>query len=553
MFNKEKEKQLQVYQMLNIIKIASLAFPAIAFIQYYSTESLFFYNTGILLISVLSAILLTYVIWGGVQSRLVDKPAVRMWVDPFVSMVISTIVVILTGKHESSYKFLFVFVIISSSIELSMKSSLKVSGLSAIIVLAIDLIFAPKAPSNTYFESDIILACVFLLISWTIGYYVDLGQKHIENLKDLANVDGLTGLYNHRYFYECLSELISKSKNDGTELSLLFIDIDNFKLYNDLYGHQKGDEALCIISSIMKDNVGKDNIVARYGGEEFAVLIPGDGPESAVKIAEKLRSEIERYPFEGEANLPGGKLTISVGVSSYPSKAKTVDELIKEADDACYRAKFLRKNRVEAYSSIFEEIENHVDAPEKEMVASIKTLIAVINAKDKYTYRHVERVVYYCAMLSEKLGLSEKEKKDLVYAAYLHDIGKINIPEEILTKPDALTPEEWELLKTHPQKAAEIIENIQSLQDLVPIILQHHEKYDGTGYPNQLKGEEIHYLARVLTVIDSFDAMTSIRPYQQRKTFTQGLEELHRCSGKHFDPEIVKVFVDCIQAEYLSI
>jgi len=266
MFNKEKEKQLQVYQMLNIIKIASLAFPAIAFIQYYSTESLFFYNTGILLISVLSAILLTYVIWGGVQSRLVDKPAVRMWVDPFVSMVISTIVVILTGKHESSYKFLFVFVIISSSIELSMKSSLKVSGLSAIIVLAIDLIFAPKAPSNTYFESDIILACVFLLISWTIGYYVDLGQKHIENLKDLANVDGLTGLYNHRYFYECLSELISKSKNDGTELSLLFIDIDNFKLYNDLYGHQKGDEALCIISSIMKDNVGKDNIVARYGG-----------------------------------------------------------------------------------------------------------------------------------------------------------------------------------------------------------------------------------------------------------------------------------------------
>ncbi len=550
MFNNDKSKQLQVSQMLNLIKIASLAFPAIAFLQYYSTESVFFYNTGILLIIVLGGLLLAYTIWSIIQAKLIKKPAFKMWIDPLVSLIIFTLVLILTGKYESSYKFLYVFVIISSSIELNMKASLTISGLSAAIVLAIDLIFAPNSSVNTFFESDIVLACVFLILSWTIGYYVNIGDKHIQNLNDLANIDGLTGLYNHRFFYECLSEQISASKNNGTELSLLFIDIDNFKLYNDLYGHQKGDEALSIISEIMKDNVRKDNIIARYGGEEFTVLLSGVGSEIAVKIAERLRSEVEYYPFEGEINLPGGGLTISVGVSSYPSKAKTGDELIKGADDACYRAKFLRKNRVEAYSSILEEIQNHVDEPDKEIVASIKTLIAVINAKDKYTYRHVERVVYYCTMLADTLSLSDKEKKDLVYAAYLHDIGKINIPEEILTKPDTLTFEEWELLKSHPNKAAEIIKNIQSLQDLVPIILQHHEKYDGSGYPNRLKGEDIHYLARVLTVIDSYDAMTSIRPYQQRKTHMQGLAELRRCSGTHFDPEIVKVFVNCIQAEY---
>ncbi|MDD2221686.1 MAG: HD domain-containing protein, partial [Clostridia bacterium] len=238
---------------------------------------------------------------------------------------------------------------------------------------------------------------------------------------------------------------------------------------------------------------------------------------------------------------------ISVGVSAFPSKAKTDTELLTSADEACYRAKFLYKNRVETYHSILEEIQDDVYELGGKTVTSIKTLIAVINAKDKYTYGHVERVVFYCTMLAEKLGLNDEDKKNLIYSAYLHDIGKINISEEILMKTEPLTDEEWGIMKNHPQKAVEIINNINSLKDMVPIILQHHERYDGTGYPNNLKGEEINYLARILTVADSFDAMTSIRPYQQKKNYNQAINELIEYSGTQFDSEIVTAFISAIQ------
>jgi len=296
----------------------------------------------------------------------------------------------------------------------------------------------------------------------------------------------------------------------------------------------------------MKETVQSQAFVARYGGEEFTVLLPDTGELSAIKEAEKLRKSVQGYTFEGQENLPGGNLTISIGVSTFPAKAKTDAELLKRADEACYRAKFLYKNRVEAYYSILEELQNNMLEMDNETVTSIKTLIAVINAKDKYTYGHVERVVFYCTLLSESLRLNDKDKKNLIYSAYLHDIGKINISEEILMKTEPLTNEEWEILKNHPQKAVDIIANINSLSDMVPAILQHHEKFDGTGYPHKLKGEQICYLARILSVADSFDAMTSIRPYQPKKSFDQAVKELIRCSGTQFDPEIVTAFVTAI-------
>lgn len=547
MFNFDKDKQTQINHILQLVKIASLSFPAIALFQYHSKDSMLFITHNILLIASLLIIVLIYTFWSFLQTRISNKSAIKVWIDPIISLSIALLSVMLTGTYESSYKFLFLFVIISSSIECSIRASLTVSGISAVTVLIIDLIFAPATSVNTYFESDLVLACVFIILSWTIGYYVNLEKNHIERLNNLANIDGLTGLYNHRFFHDSLTEKVNESKRDNAKLSLLFIDIDNFKCYNDIYGHQQGDEILRIISSIMMENVRKNDIVARYGGEEFAAILPGIGEEEALKEGERLRNAIQEYQFEGQESLPGGNLTISVGVSAFPSRAKTEDELIKGADDACYRAKFLSKNRVESYYSILEELQNDVDEPDRETITSIKTFIAIINAKDKYTYRHVERVVYYCSLLADKIGLDDKKQKNLVYAAYLHDIGKINIPEEILMKSEELTKEEWDILKKHPQNAVEIIKNIYSLRDSVPIIQQHHERYDGTGYPNKLEGEEINYLARMLTVIDSFDAMTSFRPYQQRKSYAQAINELYRCSGTQFDPEAVRNFVSTIE------
>lgn len=549
MIEKEDRNEIKINQILNIVKIAALSFPAIAFLQYFTvnhSNMQFFLQSGLMLALVLSVILIIYVFWIFLQLKISKRLPFKDWIDLAIPWITAFISVMLTGSYESDYKFLFLLVIISSCIEYDRKVSLYIATFTSVTILGIDLICAPKTSVNTYFESDIVIASVFLLISWTIGYYVDLRKKHIENLKDLANIDGLTGLYNHRYFYDILTEELNKCKNNGNELSLLFIDIDNFKIYNDLYGHQKGDEVLRIISGIMKDTAPKNSLVVRYGGEEFAILFPDTSEAAAMQQAEALRKKIQDYIFEGEENLPGGHLTISAGISTYPTKAKTDSDLIKYADQACYRAKYLYKNRVETYLSILDQMQYDLSDIDSEKVVSIKTLIAVINAKDKYTYGHVDRVVFYCTLLAEELGLTEADKQKLIYSAYLHDIGKINIPGDVLVKTERLTNEEWEILKQHPQKAVEIIQNINSLKDIIPIVLQHHERYDGAGYPSKLKGEEIHYLARALSVADSFDAMTSIRPYQPKKTYEQGIEELIRCSGTQFDPEIVKSFIRAI-------
>jgi len=287
--------------------------------------------------------------------------------------------------------------------------------------------------------------------------------------------------------------------------------------------------------------------VARYSGDEFTIILTDTSEQDAIKIAENIRTKIEGTYFDGEENQPKGKLTASIGISVFPDKAKNEVELIKYADDALYRAKFFNKNRVEAYYSILDDLKEDIEDKHIDLVTSIKTLISVINAKDRYTYGHVERVVVYSKLLTDKLELSEEDKKKLIYGAYMHDIGKMNISEEILNKKMPLTKEEWDVLKQHPAYGAEIIKPVESLMDLSPLIFHHHERYDGKGYPGNLKGENIPYLARVLTVVDSFDAMTSNRPYSNRKTHDEAIEELKKCSGTQFDPFIAKAFIEVLE------
>ena len=543
----DNDNRLKIRQILNIIKISSLALPAIAFLQYYAkvpmaNDSLLSLQQQLSVTMILLAILLVYSLWIYMQNHITNRTLFTTLIDPIIAMSIALLTVMMTGSYDSSYKFLFIFVILFTSIECTRAVSLAVSILSALIILGIDLICSPWAEVNTHLEDDIVLAFVFLIISLTMAYYDDIRRKHIAQLKDLVNIDGLTGLFNHRYFYDILTQQIASSKKRGMPLSLLFIDIDNFKYYNDIYGHQKGDDVLRIISTMLQTTLPKDAFIARYGGEEFAVILPDADEETAMAEAEKMRKAVQEYFFDGQESLPGENLTISVGVSTYPTKAKSDEELIKGADDACYRAKFLCKNRVESYFSILDEL-----LFDPAVITQIKTFIAVINAKDKYTYRHVERVVFYCNLLADQLALPEEEKRKLIYSAYLHDIGKINISESILVKSEPLTPEEWAILKNHPQYAVDIIRSIPSFDDVQAIILQHHERFDGRGYPGGLRREEIHYLARLLTVVDAFDAMTSLRPYQKTRSYKQALDELRKCSGTQFAPDAVDAFCRCIE------
>lgn len=546
----EDAKYEQINNILIIVKLSALLFCGIICFKYLSNTTLQFVAITSTVAIVLAVLCLMgiFLIWNIVvinRLGISTEKYVQVF-ENIIFMAIFLVMILISGKHESPNKFLFLFIITTSTIQCGMKYGISIAGVSSIMVLVIDLICFPNSKVNPYFEDDLVLVGIFMLIAWILGYYVKLETEHIEELKNMVNRDGLTGVYNHRYFHDTLGEKIKEAADRNEPISLLYIDIDNFKYYNDLNGHQKGDEVLKNIGQLLSQNIRPVDMVARYGGEEFVVILPRADKQEGLRIAEGIRQAVESTYIIGQENQPTGNLTVSVGLATYPDNAKDDTELIKSADDALYRAKFFNKNRVEVYASVLDEIKKEINESENELVTSIKTLISVINAKDRYTYGHSERVVMFSRMLADKLKLSEREKKDLVYGAYMHDIGKINIPVDILNKKMPLTKEEWEQLKQHPDQGAEIIRTVESLQSIIPLIRHHHEKYDGTGYPAGLKGEEIPYLARVLTVIDSFDAMTSNRPYNKPKTYEEGFAELRKFSGIQFDPDLVEVFIKAI-------
>jgi len=241
-------------------------------------------------------------------------------------------------------------------------------------------------------------------------------------------------------------------------------------------------------------------------------------------------------------------MTASIGVSTSSMQMERHLSLIENADMALYRAKFLRRNKVEVYSSIFDHIiEKEPNEDLLEEMKPLKTLMTVINSRDTYTFNHVERVFHYSRIVADHMKLSAEDKRNLLFGAYLHDLGKINTSKETLITNQRLTDAQWEELKKHPQDSADILSQIRGFEKIVPIVLQHHEKYDGTGYPKGLKGEEIHPLARILTIVDSFDAMTNQRPYQKAKTFQEAFDEIERCKGTHFDPAMADQFMEALK------
>jgi diguanylate cyclase (GGDEF)-like protein len=552
----ENSKRKQINDIVSAVKLSSLLFSGIVFFRYYQIN----FNIGIrsfnyvvyfnFIVSGILILSLIYFIWAfSTIKRFKDSKYINtiQIIENFVFVLIFSSIILISGANASGYKYLFLFIIITSTIQSGMRQGMTIAVVSSFIILTIDILFLPNVRVNQYFENDLILTSLFMLTAWPLGFYVKIENEHILNLQTMANEDGLTGVYNHRYFHDALKEKIALCGQENQPVSMIFIDIDYFKYYNDLYGHLKGDEVLKKIVMILKNGIQEEGVVARYGGEEFAVILPRIIESDAIKIAERIRSKIEKTYFDGEENQPNGKLTVSIGISIYPYKAKNNLELINSADDALYRAKFFNKNRVETYTSILDDLKNDIEEEHIDLITSIKTLISVINAKDRYTYAHVERVVVFSRLLADKLGLNEEDKKNLIYGAYMHDIGKINISKEILNKKMPLTNQEWNILKQHPLAGTEIIKPVESLKNIGPLILHHHERYDGNGYPENLKGENIPYLARVLTIVDSFDAMTSKRSYtNKKKTYEEAIVELRLCEGTQFDPTITEVFIDVI-------
>lgn len=552
-FNQNRNQK--IYEMISVLKLISLLICGIIVFTLYPYSK---YKVGLnnaygsetiaLNFIAIAIFVIIYESWihSVKKTQVINGINVHGIIEFIVLFSIYTGLIFLSGYHESNFKFLYLFIIIANTIQYGTNIGVSTAIVSSLIILIIDLHGNRPGLVNMNFEIDIVMSGLFIVVAWALGYYVNLENEYREKAIQLANMDELTGVYNHRYFQDVLSDCIENTQN-ASSICLLFIDIDHFKYYNDLYGHTAGDYVLRKLGDILKKNVRDNDIVARYGGEEFAIVLPGATEEAAVQIANRLRDAVESEEFEGEEYQPSGSLTISIGVSSYPSKAKTKQELINTADDALYRAKFFNKNRVESYYSVLEELKTDLDEQHIDLISSIKTLISVINAKDRYTYAHTDRVVIYCELMGNHLRLSDNDKKRLRYGAYLHDIGKIQISKDILNKRGKLTDEEWSIMKDHPGNGVDIIRTVPALKDVCPLILHHHERFDGTGYPHSLKGDEIPFLVRVLSICDSFDAMTSNRPYNKRKNYSEAIIELNANKGSQFDPEVVNEFVKMLK------
>ena len=480
-------------------------------------------------------------------------------IETFLLISVCTIVIIFTGKEESPFKFLYIFIIIISAIQFGRRYTSFIAITCSFLVCIFDFFSinfktyincANKIELIKFLQTDIVIISVFFVTSWVLGMYVNIEKEHTKKLQNLANIDELTGLYNHRYFQESLDILMECTRLEQTTMSMLFIDIDYFKVYNDLNGHQAGDLALRKVGEILKNSIRENDIVARYGGEEFAVLLPNTSEEDAIIIGERIRDNVDKYYFYGQENQPNNNVTLSIGVSSYPLKSDSKYHFINTADDALYRAKSLGKNRVELYYSLLEEVSGDVNL-DKDTSNSLKRFINMINKKDKYTYGHIERVIMYLGWFSNHLKLNETDKLNLKVAGFLHDIGKFDISEEILRKKGNLTDVEFNILKNHPIKGVNLIKHIKCFENLLPVIKHHHERYDGNGYPDKLKGDEIPYLARMISIVDYFDSMThGFCNSHNYNNYNEAINELRKCSGSKFDPELVENFINMIELKY---
>ena len=359
-----------------------------------------------------------------------------------------------------------------------------------------------------------------------------------------ARVDELTGLFNRRHFEERLKEEIARHSRYGEAFSVMILDLDNFKTYNDIYGHPSGDTLLGQIGRIIKTSIRDADQAFRYGGDEFAVILPHTAMEDARIVAERVREQMARKMQEKSI-----AVTCSIGVAGYPSDGAIPGELVTVADTALYYAKRTGANRVYLSSKILSESsQNEGSHARHNGLSAIYALASTVEARDPCTYGHSKKVNTYAVALAEAIGLTSDQIFRVSTAALLHDVGKIGVPDKVLNKKGKLNLEEWQAIKTHPKLGATIIGNVPDLVPCVNVVLHHHERWDGTGYPERLAGEEIPVEARILSVADAFEAMTSVRPYRPALCHEKATEELREGAGSQFDPDLVEAFIRVIEA-----
>ncbi|MCX6345426.1 MAG: diguanylate cyclase [Armatimonadetes bacterium] len=397
----------------------------------------------------------------------------------------------------------------------------------------------------TFFLWQIVCIC----IAGIIGYLFDEQVAYRRSAEIRANTDGVTDVFNHRYFQETLVAEVERASRYKRNVCIIMFDLDNFKKYNDTWGHQEGDNLLKWFASLCSANIRNVDLIARYGGEEFVIILPESDAKDALEVSERIRIATSK-----KSAVEFGKnktITVSAGIASYPEHGESKHELIVNADTALYIAKLRGKNRSHCFESDHNIIPNTSTTVKRTVVHdddldAIEALAAVADATAVHTKGHSISVMNLAVALGARIGLSAEELSNLRCAALLHDLGRIATPEEILEKKTPLKRDEWKKIEKHANLGARIVERIQEMTAIAPGIKHHHERYDGKGYPSGLSGKNIPLLARIITIADAFDAMTSSRSYRQALNTADAFDELRRGSGSQFDPDLVEFFIKYI-------
>ncbi|MFQ5841976.1 MAG: HD domain-containing phosphohydrolase, partial [Thermodesulfobacteriota bacterium] len=379
-------------------------------------------------------------------------------------------------------------------------------------------------------------------------------QRLAVELRNLILVDGLTGLNNRRGFMILVQQQLKLANRTKMGLLLLFADVDNLKWTNDVLGHNKGDQALIATANILKQTFREPDIIARIGGDEFAVLAIESRKQSAEILMSRLQEKLDAHNAKGRRSY---KLSLSVGIAYYDPKCPcSIDELLERADRSMYEQK--RKALAPAREASFEqgsvrekrgareELKQSVEQIQRTVGGTIRALASAVEmrdpytaVRDSYTAGHIRKVAELASAIAKEMDLSEEQVEGIHVAGTLHDIGKVYVPVEILNKPGRLTEMEMGLIKAHSQVGPEILKEIDFPWPVAQIVRQHHERMDGSGYPQGITGEDILLEARILAVADVVEAMASHRPYRPAHGMKKALEEIAQNKSILYDPVVV--------------
>jgi diguanylate cyclase (GGDEF)-like protein/putative nucleotidyltransferase with HDIG domain len=485
-----------------------------------------------------------YVVAGVLLSRAAHLPGWALPVALAWGSTLITGVAYFSGENPSPLVFFYLWIFLYSSYFFTKKQS---AAQIAYVGVAYGALLLARPPSSGIPAWWLVGMGTLLVAAILIQTMRERVELLIAQLYDAARTDPLTKLSNRRGFRELLDLDLERARRSDAPMTVLVGDIDHFKEVNDRSGHHVGDAALQRVARLLERGKRQIDGAARVGGEEFALILPDTDSQGAFVIAERLRCDL-REEFSGDTVA----ITISFGVASYPQHGETAASLLRAADEALYAAKESGRNRTMLHSPFLREQERADGEPRdieaERFIAVMLDLAEAVDLRFSGSARHSETVGRYAEMMARELGLPERRIGRVRLAGMLHDIGKVGVPDSILSKPTELTDEEFATIRRHPELGAQILEHT-SFADVRAWVGAHHERPDGRGYPLGLRGSALPLEARILAVADAYEAMTSDRAYRSSIGQAAARAELERCAGSQFDPLVVKAFLRCLERE----